>query len=102
MSQSDCPVYLPSCKFETQSQIFSRQTFIIKKSFDITTFRGHFKVVVAFYFESHTYNYLVNGRWALISPNIITRTIILGRREYLLHHLVKQIDPQLATVIGQS
>ena len=35
------------------------------------------------YFECHTYNYSVNGQRALISPKLGTRTIVLGRWEYL-------------------
>ena len=38
-SQNDCPVICPP-RIEAQSQIFSHQTFYIKKSFDTTTFGG--------------------------------------------------------------
>ena len=46
-------------------------------------FGGHFAIVVLSYSKSHTYNYFVNGQWALTSPKLGTRTIILGRRGYL-------------------
>ena len=36
-----------------------------------------------FYFKSHTYNCTFNGQRALTSPKLGTRTIVLGRREYL-------------------
>ena len=44
-------------------------------------FRGCSGVVGVFYFERCTYNYSDNGEWALISPKLETRTIILGWRE---------------------
>jgi hypothetical protein len=42
LSQNDCRVYMPSSKFEVQSQIFSCQIFLIKKSFITATFQGRF------------------------------------------------------------
>ena len=45
-------------------------------------------VVVGVYFKSHTYIYLVNGQWALISPKIGIRTIILGWRKNYSHFQV--------------
>ena len=69
-------------EIEAQSQILSHQTFYIKSLWH-RSLCGHFGVVVVFYFKSHTYNYLVNGEWALISPKPETRTIILGQREYV-------------------
>ena len=64
---------------EAQSQIFLHQTFYIKKSY-VTATSG---VVVVLYLKSYTYNYAVNGQWALISPKLETPTIIWRRREYL-------------------
>ena len=80
-SRNDCPVYLAGQKFEAQSQIFSAN-FPYQEVFRHCNFQGHFRVVVVFYFKSHTYNYLVNGQRALISPKLETRTILLERREY--------------------
>jgi hypothetical protein len=82
LPQNDCPVYLPNYIFEAPSQIFSRQTFIIKKSFDAAPSGGGFIVVVVFYLKSHTYNYSVNGQHVLILPKLGTRTIVLGQKEY--------------------
>ena len=45
-------------------------------------FRGRFGVVDVFYLKIHTYNHSVNGQWALISPKLGARTIILGWRKY--------------------
>ena len=42
------------------------------------------------YFESHTYNYLVNGQRALILPKLETQRIILGWREYVARLVVKK------------
>ena len=36
-----------------------------------------------FYFERHMYNYSLNGEWALVSPILENKTIILGGREYV-------------------
>ena len=59
--------------------------FIIKKTLDTANFRGCSGVVGIFYFERHTANYSDNGERTLISPKLETRTIILGRREYITH-----------------
>jgi hypothetical protein len=114
LSQNDCPTssifvvpkWLSGLSawlkiWDSKSNIFA-PNFHHQEDFQHHHCRAHFGVVVFFYFESHTYNCSVNDRRALISPNIMTRTIILGRREYLLHRLVERIDPQLATVIRQS
>ena len=64
---------------EVQSQLFLHQTYYIKKSFHTATSKGISGVVLVFYFKIHTYNYSVNGRWALILSKLETRTIINGR-----------------------
>ena len=59
----------PGQILEAQSQILSRIKLIIKKAFNTKTSRGCSRVVVVFYFECQTYDYLDNGERAYISPN---------------------------------
>ena len=87
-SQNDCLVYLLGQKCEAQSKIFSRQTFIIKKSFNTVTAGGVLEQLLFFYFKSHTYNYSVNGQRALILPKLGTWTIILRRREQFTNIII--------------
>ena len=83
LSQNDCHVsmwflkwYVPSSKktFNTgldirgsNSNIFKNQSHH-QEDFRHRNFQGCSGVVGVFYFEHHTYNYLDNGEWALISP----------------------------------
>ena len=54
------------------------------RSFWNRNFKGHSGVVVVFFcFKSHTYNYSINGQWALILSKLGTWTIILGSMEYI-------------------
>jgi hypothetical protein len=54
------------CPAINLSQIFSRRTVIIKTP----QRRARFGVVTIFNSKSHTYNYSVNGQWALILPKL--------------------------------
>ena len=59
----------------------SHQTFIKEKSFNTVT-SGAFRSSSCYFLKSHTYNYSVDGHRAIISPELGTWTIILGRIEY--------------------
>ena len=65
------------------SNIFT-PNFLYQEVFQHCNFQGRFKVVDALCFKSHTYTYATNGQWALISPKLETRTIILEGREYFI------------------
>ena len=79
-SQNDCLVICLTRNWGSKSSIFAPH-LLYQEVFQHHDLWGNFKVVDAFYFKSHTYNYSVNGQHALISPKLETRTIILGRRE---------------------
>ena len=67
----------------SNSTIFENQSHH-QEYFRHRNLHGCFGVVGVFYFERHTNNYLDNDEWALISPKLKMRLIILGRREYML------------------
>ena len=67
----------------SKSNIFARN-FHHQEVFRHRNFGRHFgAVVVYYYYKNHTYNYSVNGQWALISPNFRTQTITLRQNRYL-------------------
>ena len=69
-------------RIEAWSQNTSTPNLLYQEVFQHCHFRGHYRVVVVFYFINHTYNYSFYGQRASISPKLETRTIILGQREY--------------------
>ena len=74
----------------TKSNIFEGWSHH-QEDFQHRNFWGCFGVVVIFYFEHHTYNYLDNSEHALISTKLENMKIFLGRREYEIPHYIHHL-----------
>ena len=84
-SQNDCPV-ICRVRIRGSKSNICVQNLIYQEVVRHRNCQGRFGVVLLFYFESHTYIYLVNDQWALISPKLEMRTIMLGWREYKISY----------------